>query len=256
MSIFDDNVSTPLPLPTINGKTGTPDALFNKIKGLVFINSEERRLLESFYQCHVVGEGSISLMDIIMESDIDVIISDALQEMGTVDYPVNPFPTEDGRVLILGQYEPKKKCITLFIKSIRYAAEENRISSSYLLQAVFAHELYHAYFQKNKYVPEIEEPLAEFGSLLYMRILFKDDKDNIEALLEMIEKKEKHQSLQYYSLGATLFRYLLVDSSIIKVIVSFKNFDLSRVSSKGDRVNEFNLYKHKPAVESFLPLLC
>ena len=256
MGIFCEELVEKELVPPVTGKCYTPNELFYKVVGREFLSEQEGIELESFFMHLVSGEGLINLMDIIMERDLDVIISDALQEMKTVEYPVNPFPTKDGRVLILGQYEPKQKHITLFIKGIRFAADKSRISSSYLLQAVFAHELYHAYFQKNKYVPEIEEPLAEFGSLIYMRILFKEDRNDIEALLKMIKNKKTLQCLQYYSLGGTLFHHLLIDSSIIKAIVSFKFFDLSRLLSGGDKENEFKVYKQNPDVESLLSLLC
>ena len=72
-------------------------------------------------------------------------------------------------VLILGEYvacDPKfSECIILYINNIRDACMSG-ISFEHLMLAVYIHELYHAYFKSGiHYIPDVEEPLAEFGAL-------------------------------------------------------------------------------------------
>ena len=72
------------------------------------------------------------------------------------------------RVLILGLYMPTEKIILLF---------PNNMSSKempMLLVSTLAHEVMHAYFDRTPldnypYVYSIEEPMAEFGMLLYLK---------------------------------------------------------------------------------------
>ena len=72
------------------------------------------------------------------------------------------------RVLILGLYMPTEKIILLF---------PNNMSSKempMLLVSTLAHEVMHAYFDRPPldnypYVYSIEEPMAEFGMLLYLK---------------------------------------------------------------------------------------
>ena len=72
------------------------------------------------------------------------------------------------QVLILGLYEPTEKIILLF---------PNNMSSKempMLLVSTLAHEVMHAYFDRTPldnypYVYSIEEPMAEFGMLLYLK---------------------------------------------------------------------------------------
>lgn len=72
------------------------------------------------------------------------------------------------QVLILGLYEPTEKIILLFPNNMR-----NK-EMPMLLVSTLAHEVMHAYFDRTPldnypYVYSIEEPMAEFGMLLYLK---------------------------------------------------------------------------------------
>ena len=74
------------------------------------------------------------------------------------------------QVLILGLYEPTEKIILLFPNNMREVAS----SMPMLLVSTLAHEVMHAYFDRTPldnypYVYSIEEPMAEFGMLLYLK---------------------------------------------------------------------------------------
>ena len=74
------------------------------------------------------------------------------------------------RVLILGLYMPTEKIILLFPNNMREVAS----SMPMLLVSTLAHEVMHAYFDRTPldnypYVYSIEEPMAEFGMLLYLK---------------------------------------------------------------------------------------
>ena len=74
------------------------------------------------------------------------------------------------QVLILGLYMPTEKIILLFPNNMREVAS----SMPMLLVSTLAHEVMHAYFDRTPldnypYVYSIEEPMAEFGMLLYLK---------------------------------------------------------------------------------------
>ena len=76
------------------------------------------------------------------------------------------------QVLILGLYEPTEKIILLFPNNMREVASNKEMPM--LLVATLAHEVMHAYFDRTPldnypYVYSIEEPMAEFGMLLYLK---------------------------------------------------------------------------------------
>lgn len=73
--------------------------------------------------------------------------------------------------LLLGCYKPAENVIILYPEAMGAKTEGKDISG--ILAATLAHETMHAYFDrpghKNfPYAPFVEEPLAEFGSLLYL----------------------------------------------------------------------------------------
>ena len=76
------------------------------------------------------------------------------------------------QVLILGFYMPTEKIILLFPNNMRKVASSNEMPM--LLVSTLAHEVMHAYFDRTPldnypYVYSIEEPMAEFGMLLYLK---------------------------------------------------------------------------------------
>ena len=119
-----------------------------------------------------------------------------------------------GTILLLGEYLPKHPgtnhpTIVLYIKNIRKATSNTGISPASLLVNVFAHEMYHAYFQERntsgayRPIPEVEEPLAELGALIYSYAFFNESSvfDNIIRFVEA-----KKDGLPQYSFGAWLFK--------------------------------------------------
>lgn len=76
------------------------------------------------------------------------------------------------QVLILGLYMPTEKIILLFPNNMREVASSKEMPM--LLVSTLAHEVMHAYFDRTPldnypYVYSIEEPMAEFGMLLYLK---------------------------------------------------------------------------------------
>lgn len=70
-----------------------------------------------------------------------------------------------------GLYDSERKIIELYPEEMREEYDGKRMNE--LLVSTLAHETMHAYFDRNEhsryaYVPTIEEPLAEFGMLLYL----------------------------------------------------------------------------------------
>ena len=107
---------------------------------------------------------------------------------------------------ILGEYFHKDKCIHLYIENIKDCCK-SKLEIKRLLLSTYIHELYHAYFESgNRYIPEIEEPLAEFGTLFCMDAM---------ACMGVIAQKEvsiyhsrvnkKKKVLPIYAFGGYIF---------------------------------------------------
>ena len=259
MSQFDDDLAEReiIPEPSTDDVL-TIDDLFLRVQNRFDLDNEETDTLHQFYQYHLFGDGLISLTDTLMAGKgVEVIIKNDEKELpGSVDYPINPYIANDGRILILGEYIIKSETIILYINNIRLAAGENNLKSSFLLISVFAHELYHAYFHKNQYIQELEEPMAEYGSLLYvnsLRILKVVTEDSISGLTKMIQ--EKKDILRYYSIGSYIFQYTANNpDDYPQYIAKFKEFDLSRVQPDGNRVKEFENYQNSPDVDNLIAI--
>lgn len=75
------------------------------------------------------------------------------------------------RMPIRGLYDPEKNCIKLYPEEMRQEYSGMRMNE--LLVSTLAHETMHAYFNrpnhdKYPYIYFVEEPLAEFGMLVYL----------------------------------------------------------------------------------------
>lgn len=75
------------------------------------------------------------------------------------------------RMPIRGLYDPEKNCIKLYPEEMRQEYDGMRMDE--LLVSTLAHETMHAYFNrpghdKYPYIYFVEEPLAEFGMLVYL----------------------------------------------------------------------------------------
>lgn len=107
---------------------------------------------------------------------------------------------------ILGEYIKDEKKIVLYPNAMKNAAK-NPNDEDNLLRTTFVHEVMHAYFnrddkrEKLPYILQIEEPLAEFGMLKFMKDY---DKNLYEWALDNVSKKNN-----FYGLGADLMKAYL-----------------------------------------------
>ena len=247
MSLFDDNITKPQNPPS-HGSAKTAEELFYEVLRRDFLSHAENERLKKLYEFNLHGGGLISLMPTLMSNDgviVDISNVRKLFPGGVPEHPIDPYRTKNGDTIVLGEYRQKpREQITLYIENIRFAALENNMQPELLLVSVFAHELYHAYFHKEAYVPELEEPLAEFGSLLYINTLYsikEVEKNELELMVKMIE--EKTGAIRHYRLGAYLFQLTSREESLPKIIEKYKNLDLSRLSDSGDLTEVFRKYK-------------
>ena len=107
----------------------------------------------------------------------------------------------DGNVykeMLLGSYHYdhtiQKGVITLYVKNIKLAASSltNHFNNAleYLTGYVFAHEVHHAYYDVNHsrtVVNEIEEPMAEFGALAFLK---DNGLPNFDLALSEVKRKK------------------------------------------------------------------
>lgn len=119
-----------------------------------------------------------------------------------------------GKEMLLGTYhydvQHKRGVITLFLDNINDASKvlPKRFGSNagvYLLQYVFVHEAFHAYFDMchNDKIQEIEEAMAEYASLCF---LSGYDKDVFSlAEYEINEKKNSPIWTSAYGFGEYLY---------------------------------------------------
>lgn len=82
-----------------------------------------------------------------------------------------------GNMLKLGEYLPKDKIIVLYPEAMKKCIAAKGWEMDHfnlLLVTTFVHETMHAYFDRKDhetypYIPFVEEPLAEFGMLLFLK---------------------------------------------------------------------------------------
>ena len=225
------------------------DALFSKIeRNNVELTDEEEDRLKKFYDVAFSGEGLFHLIHLLSSRDgVTVSLSDKEEviNLESIDAPINPYKKKNGQVVVLGKYIKEEDQIILFVNNIRSVAEEfkyectyyvpngpnvtetYRLKSCVILAYVLAHELYHAYFYKERYIMRYEEPLAEFGALLYMNNYchqwYNDKVKEIVIGLRSLVAEKKQSGLECYSRGASLFNKDEKD-----LIDKYKNCDLSK----------------------------
>ena len=136
---------------------------------------------------------------------------------------------------ILGEYFHKRKCIHLYIENIKDCCK-SKLEIKRLLLSTYIHELYHAYFESgNRYIPEIEEPLAEFGTLFcmdamaYMGIIAQKE---VSIYHSRVNKKKK--VLPIYAFGGYIFEKHQPDLRGWVMGLLLKNYKLC---VKEDRLN-------------------
>lgn len=122
---------------------------------------------------------------------------------------------------VLGEY--KDGNIYLYIESITsYSDWEKYLKTTYI------HEMFHAYFDRDtlrKYIPyyyQIEEPLAEAGTLLY---LHKTKDVDLSWAVQNVQGKKP--SLPEYAFGADLYEMWINSSFDLDTIVRNYKFDVS-----------------------------
>lgn len=259
MSLFDDDlVEEPIfKLPKPVGKIGAVDQ-FKRLHGKENLSQYEMHALRTFYSRCLWGKGLFAVVPTLIERSVVVTISDEIKIYQGEEWANPYYPHKEGVPIILGQYSMADNHdeIILYIRNIRTAAKDFkgeckdklwdlspnnncRVKSVDLLLAVFAHELYHAYFHRSKYVKEAEEPLAEFGSLLYMNQYFAEMENAANKILgihRMIRQKEGIETIKTYSLGAKLFlmagsEIFDKDCQIIGLIEEYKYADGGSLSS-------------------------
>ena len=202
MSIFDEDL-VKKPIPLRDEKTRMlNDDIAKKKRG--FIEMPSARLRKEEFR------GLLSAMAFSFHEGKPVFMKEFLalswyrklndRNLRVVISPKKPF-YEGLNVRMLGAYFQQEDKIELYILNIRDSSNETLIPSRDLLTYVFAHELYHAFFNVVHPNPVVEEPLAEYGALLFSCAFF--EKNVCDALLDFVKNKAK--VLPHYALGAALF---------------------------------------------------
>ena len=111
-----------------------------------------------------------------------------------------------------------------------------------MLLSTYIHELYHAYFRSgDRYEPEVEEPLAEFGTLFCMNAMA------CMGIVEEVDVKDyrkivaaKKSSLPIYAFGEHIYQQhykqkswrmgLLLDAYKLKIQNDKEDFSLNILS--------------------------
>ena len=136
--------------------------------------------------------------------------------------------------IILGLYSPTEKIILLFPNNMKKVAGSKEMPM--LLVSTLAHEVMHAYFDRSPletypYVYSVEEPMAEFGMLLYLKETYQTEYLNWakgfvsskktcyrygSALMEQCEKEgassQTRKDFELYKIAGSTFTFHLMSS--------------------------------------------
>ena len=200
------------------------------------ITNNQEQMLESLANANFKMEGFRSINDILTTLDINVEIkkgvelitipestnklieqirdeiNDANNHTSNVGILLHDLEDEYNRYLALkkllktGEYIHNLKLIVLYPEAMQKIDSANVDA---LLQTTFIHEAMHAYFNRDKirselpYMLQIEEPMAEFGMLLYL-------KETNNSLYNWAYKNVKDKNC-CYSIGAELMEAHLKD---------------------------------------------
>ena len=79
---------------------------------------------------------------------------------------------------------------------------------------------------------EYEEPLAEFGALVYMNNYYHVTRENNNAMwgLYSLVKSKTHEDIKCYSFGANLFERAKTDEYVLRVTDYYKDHDISKMN--------------------------
>lgn len=146
---------------------------------------------------------------------------------------------------LLGEYRRQDKkfgeCIILYVNNIALESSDSSEFKSLLL-STYIHELYHAYFRSgDRYEPEVEEPLAEFGTLFCMNAMACMgivEEDDVNYYRKIVAAKES--CLPIYAFGEHIYQQhekqtswrmgVLLDAYKLKIQNSQKDFSLNLLS--------------------------
>lgn len=118
----------------------------------------------------------------------------------------------EGEIPVFGEYYPATKTIVLYRKNMEdyVLSNSGKVNLDDLMKYVYIHELFHAYFDYKAningkhYLREIEEPMAELGSLLFFQSLKTTQHSHIFDLAYCEIEKKKNSALSAYGFGIHL----------------------------------------------------
>lgn len=171
-------------------------------------------------------EGDIrfkSLNDILCTLGVEVVIKDKVERQSPTSFieeakeywkgneeileRIRDEEAAESIDIPLGEYFSETKKIVLYVGRMREV--RNGHETNLFLISTFAHEVMHAYFDRPEchaypYAMFVEEPMAEFGMLLYLRAT---GFDYLDWAIEQVEKKRKAKSC--YGFGSDLYKQYL-----------------------------------------------
>lgn len=140
---------------------------------------------------------------------------------------------------VLGWYLPSEKKIELFPKVMETLAGGNKVLFVFYLITTFIHEVMHAYFDRPEhdkfpYAYFVEEPLAEFGMLLFLKETIMPD------VLQDWAYDNVAGQRNCYRHGATLFdQYNSWNSGLRRYLEQYKynidEFDIPDITDVDDK---------------------
>lgn len=126
------------------------------------------------------------------------------------------------KIIALGRYFPAEKKIELYYRNIEFAYPTDLDNA---LLYVFAHEMYHAYYHYKSLCPssiaEVEEPLAEYGTLHFFKCQGYGKIFNFAQ--RSIRSKKRSKYISYYGFGDYIFTNIPKSMDIIDIYSSSKD---------------------------------
>lgn len=124
-------------------------------------------------------------------------------------------------ISVLGMYFPNQQKIELYYRNIELAYPTDLDNA---LLYVFAHEMYHAYYHYKSLCPssiaEVEEPLAEYGTLHFFKSQGYGKIFNFAQ--RSIRSKKRSKYISYYGFGDYIFSNIPKSMDIIDIYSSGK----------------------------------
>lgn len=143
--------------------------------------------------------------------------------------------------------------IVLYINNIKEVGENNW---GWLLTAVYIHELYHAYFNTQNYIAEVEEPLAELGALYTLKLM---ETLNIfdEGICDYYQKEvnKKIGPIYFYGFGKFIYDSVEDFMRIGNFIENFRT-DSSNILNKQNDIDNYKKVLHPSTANDAYKLFC